>query len=272
MQDITSPQNPAFKLAMQLHSSRGRKKQNRIIIFGIREVLRAMDHTNVMELYLLPDSLSESEMTKLNMYAAKNNIRSYSLTEALFSKLSYGDRVEGAIAIAERPETRLEDLELTDDSLVVVVESIEKPGNIGALLRTMDAVSASALVLADSITDVFHPNSIRNSMGASFSVPIAEDTTPNIQAWLVQNGIRVFVAMVDGAGDFYQCDLKGSIAIVLGNESKGLDKSWAQQTFHPVRLPMSGITDSLNISVTAAVMLFESFRQRNYETPNLMDD
>ncbi len=167
------------------------------------------------------------------------------------------------IGVAPRPKTELNSLEIPPDALVVVAQSIEKPGNVGAIVRTADACGVSAILLADPRTDFYHPNSIRSSTAAVFGMPVATGSGEQIQAWLIENQFSVFTAMLGDATEFFQHDLRGKIALVLGNEAEGLSSQWNRSEFKAVKLPMLGNSDSLNVSVTASVMIYEASRQRN---------
>lgn len=253
MQTITSPSNPRFKEALQLHTARGRKKQNRIIVFGRREIDRAVAHG------ITPDEIfiqSGSEN------APFDDQRIYQLPEKLFQKLSYGDRIDDAIMTATRPSTDLENFNVQGDGIIVVIESIEKPGNLGGIIRSADGSGVDGVIVANPLTDVYHPNSIRNSSGATFGVPIAVDKNENVLAKLKSEGFRILVASPVAAANFYDVDLGGTTAIAFGNEAKGVSKFWSQAADEAFNIPMQGVADSLNVSVTAAIVMYESLRQR----------
>ena len=258
MQPITSPQNPRLKTALRLHSSRGRKQQSRIIIFGQREIGRAIDAGVVpVEIFVL-ETQSDLVPPLVNQFP---ECEFFSITENLMQRLQFGDRSEGLVAIAERPQTELADFP-TDRKVIVVLEQVEKPGNLGAIARSIDACGAGGLILADPKCDAFHPNAIRSSTGTTFSLPIATGSSEAVQSWLAEQGFHVLTAYLENAVDFFDQTLDGPVAIVLGNEANGLTDAWRDPRFQPVKLPMNGIADSLNVSVTASVMLYESMRQR----------
>ena len=180
----------------------------------------------------------------------------------VFSKLMFGERADVVIAVAKRPSTNLETIKFAGSGFVLVLQAIEKPGNLGAILRTADACNAAAVLLADSETDFYHPNSIRASTGAVFKLPVATGTSTEVQGWIAANQLRVVTAIVEGSTELFDADLTGNIVLVLGNEARGLDEQWRNENFQPIRLPMQGIADSLNVSVTAAVMMYETVRQQ----------
>jgi len=258
MQPITSSQNPRFKKALRLHASRGRKQQSRIIIFGQREITRAIDAgVTPVEMFV-----HESEEGLADQLADRlPACEFFSIPKILMQRLQFGDRSEGLVAIAERPETEMADFPI-DRKVIVVLEQLEKPGNLGAIARSIDACGNGGLILADPKCDAFHPNAIRASTGTTFSLPIATGSSEAVQNWLVKHGYSVLTAYLENAVDFFDQTLDGPIAIVLGNEAKGLTDAWRDDRFQPIKLPMAGIADSLNVSVTASVMLYESMRQR----------
>ena len=259
MLPITSSQNPRLKKAMRLHASRGRKQQSRIIIFGQREIGRAIDAgVKVVEIFVEDSAIEIAQplVTRLP------DCEFFSISEALMQRLQFGDRSEGLVAVAERPETNLLDFP-TDRKAIVVLEQVEKPGNLGAIVRSIDACGNGGLILADPMCDAFHPNAIRSSTGAAFDLPIATGANEAVQSWLAEQGYCVLTAFLEDAQDFFAQKLDGKVAIVLGTEANGLTDAWRGNGFQPVKLPMNGIADSLNVSVTASVMLYESMRQRD---------
>ena len=182
--------------------------------------------------------------------------------EAAFARLAFGERAEGLLAVIRTPSTALESLVLPPDALVIVIEAVEKPGNIGAVLRSADGAGVAAVVAASPRTDPFNPNAIRASAGTVFSVPIAAAPTPDVLAWLRAAGVRVVAARVDAERLYTETDLTGPLALVLGAEADGLTDAWLGDDIEAVRLPMLGVADSLNVSVSAAVLAYEARRQR----------
>jgi len=259
-QQITSPHNARLRAAAGLQSSRNRKRDNAIIVFGIRETERAMAagvHFN--ELFISPDLADSHRATALESAVLSLNpdCRIYELSADLFGKIAYGDRMDGIAAIATRPTTDLKTLRPVDNKFVLVMESIEKPGNVGAVIRSADGAGAGAVILANPATDFFHPNSIRSSVATVFSVPVAMGDSDSVAAWLSKKGYRIILATDGAEKTFFDVDLTGRIAIVLGNEAQGLSPSWTSlQSALPARLPMLGLADSLNISAAAAAIMY----------------
>jgi TrmH family RNA methyltransferase len=278
METITSAQNQRFKDAMRLHTSRGRQKQQRIVVFGYREVTRAIEAgVHFAEVMILPERLGDRRLNIPNSEDLPDT-SIVSLAKPLFEKLAFGDRVDGVVGVTARPDTSLDKLagRLRADrdhvnvaaSVVLVVEAIEKPGNFGAIVRSADACGADALLIADPLTDVFHPNSIRSSVATVFSVPLACASSVEIQKWLVENDFQVLVGTPEAELSLYDQDLSGRIAFVVGNEAHGLSELWRAGNWRGAKLPMSGIGDSLNVSVTASLMMFEAKRQQRAKAAN----
>lgn len=271
MQPITSSNSKRYKEALQLHRSRGRKKQDRIIVFGWREVLRAIDSGVQPDEVFLCDGRSQAEPLKELRRLLANQPDSddclYLLSAELFESLSYGDRPDGVIMTARRPDTSLASLAGkmegdAADSLIVVCERLENPGNLGGLIRSADGSGATAVIVADALTDAFHPNAIRNSAGAVFLTPVANASVDDVQGWLLEREYKVLVATPEAEDSFFAIDLTGKSAIVLGNEAAGVSDQWSLDTVEPFRLPMLGIADSLNVSVTGAILMYEALRQK----------
>lgn len=234
-----------------------------MIVFGQREFERAKrSNIEFAEVFVHQDA--DQEILAMAQSATADPAAFLAtVSKEVFSKLMFGDRPDFIIGVAPRPSTSLADLKFSPPGFVLVLQAIEKPGNLGAILRSADACSAAAVLLADSETDFYHPNSIRSSTGVVFTIPIAAGSSKEIQDWISQNQLRVLTAIVEGATDLFDADLTGNLAIVLGNEARGLDHQWRDQSFEPIRLPMNGVADSLNVSVTASVMMYEAIRQRS---------
>ncbi len=256
-QPIRSENNPKFKSALRLHSSRGRKQQGRLIIFGLQEIERACRAgVDIVEVFFeegqAPPSFLES-LTGTSFYPLPN---------PLFSKLAFGDRHDGVVVVARQPESDLSSMRWSDNSLVVVLQGIEKPGNLGAIFRSADGAGADAVLLADPLTSVFHPNSIRASLGTVFSMRTASADSQTLREHLQQHGFQILAACLEGEQSYYDFDLQQRTALVLGNENRGLSEDWRTGETGTFRLPMRGQADSLNVSSTAAILVYEAMRQR----------
>jgi len=263
MPSITSPQNPRVKNAVRLRSRRHREKQGRILIDGTRELHRAIDAgVKLIETFVC-ESLCENDDAK-HLLATLDSSGGEVLhvSESVFEKLAFGQRAEGILGVAEMPRPTLETIAPAENSLICVLEGVEKPGNFGAVLRSADAAGVSAVLMADARTDLYNPNAIRASLGTIFTVPVCEATSGDVLGWLRKNGFHIFTARVDGAVPYTEINYCRRAAIVLGNEATGLSSTWAGDDITAVSLPMLGVADSLNVSVTAAVLFYEALRQR----------
>lgn len=259
---ITSQQNPRIKEMIRLRDGRHRRKQGRILIDGVREIERAMRAGIVPAEVVYCRQLCDTPQAHRILAMAEKQAELIEVSTQVFGKLAFGARAEGIVAIASTPRCSLDDLSIDTRGLVVVLEGVEKPGNVGAVLRSADASGAGAVIVADGRTDLFNPNAIRASLGTIFTVPVAEASSRETLAWLLERGFSVFAARVDGSVVYTGADFRGPSAIVLGSEADGLTGAWSGESVQAVRLPMLGVADSLNVSVTAAVILYEAVRQR----------
>ncbi len=261
---ITSPHNPHVKEAARLRDRRHRAKQGRILIDGVRELHLAMRAgVRLVEVFLCEALCSGDDSRRLLMELAQSGGEVLHVNEKVFQKLAFGQRAEGMLGVAETPRSTLSSLALGENGLVAVLEGVEKPGNVGAVLRSADAAGVSAVVIADGRTDLYNPNAIRASLGTIFTVPLAEATGNDVRDWLREQKCSMVAARVDGALPYTAVDYRGPTAIVLGSEAAGLSPLWSGPDVQAVRLPMLGAADSLNVSVTAAVLFYEALRQRS---------
>jgi len=259
---ITSVHNPRVKAAVKLRSGRDRARQERILIDGRREIHRAQ-HAGV-RLYEVFACASEDDDAGANWLEslAAAGIDVCRLAPSVFVRLAYGQRDQGVVAVAGPPRHSLDALSPASDALMIVLERVEKPGNVGAVVRTADATGASAVIVADGATDLYNPNAIRASLGTIFAVPVCAASSRETLAWLRQHRVRILAARVEAAEVYTRVSYRGPTAIVLGSESEGLSSVWQGPDITPVSLPMHGVADSLNVSTTAAVLLYEALRQR----------
>lgn len=259
---ITSAANARVKQAARLRDRQGRNDQSRIIIEGVREISRAIEAgVQLIEVFYCPD-LFRPENHALLPAAERLGAELLEVTRPIMEKLAYGDRAEGMLAVARTPSRTLADLSLPVKPLVAVIERVEKPGNLGAIVRSADAAGVSAVVVADGETDLYNPHAIRASLGAIFTVPVCAATSADTLTWLIDQSIAIWTARVDAETDYWNADLSGPAAIVLGSEARGLSSTWSGENVRPIRLPLLGRIDSLNLSATAAVLFYEALRQR----------
>ncbi len=266
MTTITSRQNPRVKDAVRLRDRRHRQKQGRILVDGARELIRAIGGgVRMLEIFVCEPLCTGHDATRLLQTLPDCGAEILPVTEPVFEKLTFGDRAEGLLGIAEMPRPTLGQLALPDDPLVAVLEGVEKPGNVGAVLRSADAAGVSALIVADGRTDLYNPNAVRSSLGTIFTLPVCEATTGETLDWLRGRGLTICAARVDGSVEYTEVDYRRATAVVLGSEAEGLSAAWSADDVTPMRLPMLGVADSLNVSATAAVLFYEALRQRNTE-------
>jgi len=260
---ITSRSNPRILDAVRLRDRRERERTGRTLIDGARELTTAISAGTVIEaVYALDEDASIPVGVSTILEAVRlKGIELVTVAPAVLERVAFGDRLDGVVAVARVPDVGLGHLSVSDPALVVVIEGLEKPGNLGAILRTADAVGAS-VIAADPRTDLFNPNAIRASLGTIFTVPIASASTSDTLAWLRERQIPIVAARVDATQPYWSADLRSSVAIALGSETHGLSDAWSGEGVSAVRLPMSGIADSLNVATTAAVLLYEATRQR----------
>jgi TrmH family RNA methyltransferase len=261
--EISSTTNPRIKAAAILRDRRGRESSGLTLVDGAREIGRALAaRVEVAELFACLDLVRSDEATAALDSARATGVAVTSVSRTVLQKLAFGDRSDGLVAVVRTPPAALGALRLPAVPLIVVVDSIEKPGNLGAILRSADGAGVDALIAAEPRTDVFNPNAIRTSLGTIFSIPIAIATTAETIAWLRAAEINIIVARVDGAIAYTAADLQGPVAVVLGSEARGLGVAWSGPGMTAVSLPMLGIADSLNVSAAAAILLYEARRQR----------
>lgn len=233
------------------------------MIDGARELLRALGAgVRMCELFVCAPLCQSDDARRLLAMGDACGGELCQVSEPVFEKLAFGHRAEGVLAVAELPCRTLDSLSLPPSPLVAVLEGVEKPGNVGAVLRSADAAGVSAVIVADPRTDLYNPNAIRASLGTIFTVPVCEAASNDVLAWLRQRGCSILAARVDGSVPYATVDYRGPTAVVLGSEAAGLSALWTAGDVQAIRLPMLGIADSLNVSVTAAILFYEALRQR----------
>lgn len=256
---ITSRQNPRVKEAVRLREGRERRKTGRHLIDGEREIRRAIEAgVRPLEAFVC----ESGEKRVLTPLAEAEILQ---VTAEVFEKLCFGEREQaGVVVVAETPRRGLAELagQLPSEPLLAVIEGVEKPGNVGAILRSADAAGVDGVIVADGATDLFNPNTIRASLGTVYKTNVVEATAAETVAWLRERGVRAVAARPEATVDYTSADLRGGVAIVLGSEAEGLSDAWRGAEIEAVRLPMRGIADSLNVSTTAAVLFYEAVRQR----------
>ena len=262
---LTSLANPGVMAAAKLRTRRQRERQRRFLIEGQREIAAALEAEWPLEkLYHCPEFLAERDAAPLLRQCAERGIDHAATTAAVFRKMAYRDNPEGVLAVAPMPTLGLDRLkppEAEARTLHLVAAGLEKPGNLGAMLRTAAAAGAGGVVVADSVVDVFNPNAVRASVGALFRLPVAVATGSATREWLAASGIRTFAASPAASTSYDEADWRGNVAIVIGSEAAGLGADWLAD-LERVAIPLAGGVDSLNAAMAAAVLLFEACRQR----------
>lgn len=260
---ITSLQNPRIKAARRLRDHRERDVQNRFTIDGYREIKQALRAgVEIVEAYVSSESLAGRGEESLQHDLAAAGIRVFVVPPRVFDAICYGKRSDGMVAVAKPPVRTLEEFPATGEVLLGVIERVEKPGNIGAVVRSADGAGLDGILVADAATDVYNPNVIRASLGTIFTMAVCRATSSQIKAWLEQTGTRILVARLHDSVEYTTADYRGRVAIVLGSEAEGVSPVWRDDRCQGIRLPMKGLADSLNVSAAAAVLFYEAQRQR----------
>lgn len=259
---ITSLQNPRIKAMLALRKPRDRREAGVILIEGYRPLLRALDNGfRLNELYICPEFYLGENNEALVARAAEAGAQVTEVTAPVFSKITYRDRPEGLLGVAPQFHRRLDELPL-DASFFVVAESIEKPGNLGTILRSSDAVGVDGVIVCDPTTDIFNPNVVCASIGTLFTVPVVEAPGAETLAWARRRGIKILAATPHAQVSYTDVDLTVPVAIAVGTEQYGLSETWMTGADLQVRIPMMGQADSLNVATATTILLYEVLRQR----------
>ena len=263
---ISSVHNPLIKNVICLsEKSRERRKQDLFIIEGLREFNLAVSGGFNMESglfcpgFISPEGLESMSRTKFGSGL-------FEVSKEVYNRIAYRNDAEGIIALARPRHLGLNELTLPENPLILVLESVEKPGNLGALLRTADAANLDAVIICDPLTDIYNPNAVRSSIGCIFTVPLAISSTLETLSWLRSKGISSFATSLTADRFYHTVDFRGPSAIVMGTESTGLSQEWIMGSDHTVKIPMCGKIDSMNVSVSAAIVIFEARRQRDFNS------
>ncbi len=252
---ISSKTNPKIKNLIKLQKASERREQNRILIEGQREIERAQaSGFEIEQLYVCETLLRGPVKIKATF--------TETVTDEVFDKIAYREGSDGLLAVALPKRKSLNELEPKKDALIIVLETVEKPGNLGAVMRTADAAGVDAVIVADPTTDLFNPNAIRASIGCIFSVPVYTCSSKECINWLKKNGITIYCTYLKASIDYLDADFRKASAIVMGTESTGISNAWVEAADQNIIIPMNGIADSLNVSVTTAIVTFEAVRQR----------
>lgn len=255
---IESLQNPKIKNLVKLQEkSRERKKQGLFVVEGIQENQLALNSGfELEEVFICPIIFSNS--------IEFSNAKMYEVSKILFEKIAYRETTGGIIGVYRQKQTDLDKIQIAENALIVVLESVEKPGNLGAVLRTCDGAGVDLLIVCDPKVDFYNPNVIRSSVGTVFTNQISSATKEEVLAWLQKNNIQILSTFLsEKTKSLYEVDFRKSSAIVLGTEAFGLTDFWKENSDFLIKIPMKGKVDSLNVSNAAAICIYEAFRQKN---------
>jgi len=258
---ISSLHNPKIRYLLSLSKSARRKADNVFVIEGLREISRA--YTNKFEMdsvFLCPEILTKDASDWL--MNIKNTIEVYEITREIYKKIAYRENVDGIIVLARARKLVLDEIDPGINPLILIMESVEKPGNLGAVLRSADAAGVNVVIICDPKTDIYNPNVIRSSLGCIFSKQVVVCDSNSAIRYLNNKNIKIFSAALQDAIPYTKADLTGPSAIVLGSEARGLSQIWREKAEKVIKIPMYGIADSLNVSVSAGILIFEALRQR----------
>ena len=254
--DITSPQNPRVKHLVRLRDDkRQRQREGLMLVEGYDEITLALAAGHIPNTLLTAPQLTRREISRVSTEIV-------TVSPEVFGKISYRENPDGWLGIFPVPRLSLEDLKLGDPPLVVVAESVEKPGNLGAILRTADAAGVDAVLVCDPRVDAYNPNVVRASRGTIFTVPVVETKSTQALVWLQRRGLQILAATPSAEAEFTRQDLRRPLAIAVGTEDEGLSELWMKQADMRVRIPMFGKVNSLNVSIATALIVYEAVRQR----------
>lgn len=265
MEKLTSSQNPQIKEAIKLQDRRERDETKCFLIEGFRELTRAVKGgVTLQKLFICEELfLGENEPALIEQIKS-GGARIISCSEPLFRKLSYRDRPDGLIAIGVQMHLPLSALPIKQNPFFIIAEGIEKPGNLGSILRSADGVGADGVIVCDRCTDVYNPNVVRASVGTLFTLPVVEASGGDTFNWLKQHKIQVVAATPSAKALYTDTDFSGPVALVMGTEQLGLTELWMQAADLQVAIPMRGVADSLNVATAATLLMYEVLRQRNH--------
>lgn len=262
---ITSAQNQRIKNLAHLQKARERKSQNVFIIEGEKEYCRAIAYNyRFTSIFVCFDVIPETRFKTISS-GISSNVEVFPVSKDVFEKIAYREGSGGIIALARPKNHGLADLKLPEKPLLLVLEAVEKPGNLGALLRTADAAGIDAVVVCDPQTDIYNPNVVRSSIGCLFSVPLAVCDSPEAILWMKQQRISIYCTYLKAAVPYTEVDFTRASAIVMGTEADGITEQWVEAADQNIVIPMQGAADSMNVSTAAAVVVFEACRQRGFQ-------
>lgn len=258
---ITSTQNPKIKNLATLEKPRERRKQRVFVVEGRKEIMLALDAGYTIEnLFFCEELISRND---LKAFGVSDHLL-VAVSREIFEKVAIRENSGGVLAVAGQKEHSLESIRLSDNPLILILESVEKPGNLGAILRTADAAALDAVIICDPKTDLYNPNVIRSSVGCIFTNQVASASSEETLSWLKQNNITPYSTYLKASRPYDSVDFTKPSAIVMGTEATGLSDTWTSENQNPIIIPMLGRIDSMNVSTAAAVIIYEARRQRGF--------
>lgn len=263
MERITSLQNNRIKNIVKLSKAKERKAQNLFILEGARELTLALSVGYVIDSVLICPELFDKTDYPQVLNTISDDVK-YEVSEQVFEKIAYREGSDGLITLAKPKSHTLSNLKLNDNPFIIILEAVEKPGNLGAILRSADAAQVDAVIICDPLTDIYNPNAIRSSVGCIFTVPTAICSSDEALTWLKANKIKSFAAELQASNWYHEENYTQPSAIVMGTEADGLTSFWLNNADRRIKIPMRGKIDSLNVSVSTAVITFEAMRQRGF--------
>ncbi len=260
---ISSSNNPKFKFLLSLEKSKNRKELGLALVEGEKEIEMALESHNEFQSVFFESNIANPLLIK-KIQKLHPKIEWFELSNDLFSKLSYRESSGGIIAIIKPQKRSLESMSFNKNPLILIVEGVEKPGNLGAILRTADACGADAVICCHLPTDLYNPNIIRSSLGTVFTVPVILANNSETQDWLKKHQIKSYCTDLNFASNYHEMNYENACAIIVGTEATGVSEEWLNFCDQKIKIPMLGKIDSMNVSVAAAIILFEAKRQRGF--------
>lgn len=263
MEKITSLQNPKIKNLVKLSKKKERALQNIFLLEGARELSLALSADYIPEtIFICPELFEKSEYPQV--LDTLLDIPKIEVTENVFEKIAYREGSDGLLSLLRPKVHTLDNLNLSDNPFIIMLEAVEKPGNLGAILRTADAAQADAVIICDPLSDIYNPNTIRSSVGCLFTTQVAACTSEEALIWLKNKGITTFAAELRASQWYQDTDFTKPSVVIMGTEADGLTEFWLDKADARIKIPMRGAIDSLNVSVSTAVITFEAMRQRGF--------
>ena len=264
---ITSTQNPKVKDVIALRKKSTRDETGLFLIEGAREILHAIENQWTIKTLFFCQDYFQSELEQATYQCGiASNASLIDCSTTVFDKIAYRDRPDGLLAVAEKATLTLNRVVPKDNAFIIIAESVEKPGNLGSILRTADAAGVDLVILSDPTTDLYNPNVVRSSIGTLFTVPVVQATNEDVWQWITEHHITTLAATPDTDTLYTDIDMINSLALLVGTEQKGLSPFWLEKADQKVRIPMLGKANSLNVSASTAILLYEAVRQRTIRT------